>query len=438
MWDLGTDPTGDEGRRVYFYASESTVAFLNSSQTRVYLYGSGEGYSNFGDTIQLKGTVEFYRNNTAMTPIVVLALSSVNDERHARDLAKWYGVDHVMFTSTEALDAKLVGLEAMTSISTGGYLHLYGGGYLNGIWGKARLDFVEFFLKVFLIEKYLISGVQIDGEIIPQLNRVFEIKQPELFGVRDRPSQELAETSIAREATRFSFDDVAEPFTQWRSFLQKKKVAPLGTRGEFGLHFNFTGEYTGGRQQFEQTQIVLDSVIEKYPESRLALLHAYDDKRFIVRDSLAGLKEFESYFPFDEFRVVNTAKMSMDMDLHHGTFPGSAQTFALDFAIVSSYHTALLLHFLGVPAFLFSLNDYYRQKVAIFDLPADVSDFIADPRAFVRDFTPELSARDEWIAELTTVVASWDQGELTGSVPLTWPAVKRRTPPLFAFPGKYS
>ncbi|QNO37033.1 hypothetical protein H4J02_11270 [Protaetiibacter sp. SSC-01] len=387
---------------VYYYAREATRRLLESSTPRVYLYGSYEGYNNFGDILQLKNTIAFHRADGRFEVVAMVALESVIDADYTLALERWLGVEHVLYTSFDAMDASLMGLEAVSRVARGGAMHLYGGGHLNAMWGARHVRIIRDLIETVGVENYLLSGIQLDADILPELCSIFSVLPPGLIGLRDHPSLELVRGTPFADAARFSFDDTIETMKPWADALAAVRSAKPTA---FALHLNTTAEYTASREQHDQARNLVGQVQAARPDHDVVVLHAYDDVREVIRDSLPSLKGFDAFFPFDSYAVADLARMALQLA------PGEVRgrgAFDVEFGITSSYHTALFLTLQGVPTRIISLNDYYRQKSTIFGPAVDLELFLADPRAHVRDFGPELAAREAWIDEARALVATWD------------------------------
>jgi len=425
-------PAPEPESTIHYYARERTAELLASTRPRVYLYGSYEGYNNFGDILQLKNTIRLHRQAGRFEPIMMVALESLIDADYPAALERWFEVEHVLYTSRESMDASAMGLVTLEEIARGGVMHLYGGGHLNSMWGRRHVDIASDLLIRVGVERYLMSGLQLDADFMPALEELFAIREPDLIGLRDHPSVELVRASSMADRARFSFDDTAELMIDWTTAVRADGVGA----GSFGLHLNTTTQYTARRDQHDHVRELLDLVREQHPDSDLVALHAYDDVREVVRDTLPSLKAFDAFLPFDAYGVVDIAKMALE--LRTGVTPGLGR-FPLEFGIVSSYHTALFLSMLGVPAYLASLNDYYRQKAAIFGRTVSEREFVTEPRRHWRDFAPELRARADWMEEAVAAMSEWNT-ELGGPTSLrrrshtAEPAAD--TAPLFVFTGR--
>ena len=140
--------------------------------------------------------------------------------------------------------------------------------------------------------------------------------------------------------------------------------------------------------------------------AELVLLNAYDDRRPEVLDTLASLRLFDDAFPFDRYEVVDLARIALEDDLGTPDVPAAISGLHLDAAITCSYHTTMLMHVLGIPAYLIRLNDYYAQKAVLFDLPMDFAEFLSEPSRYRREFAPQVREREAWM----TRVREWIDG----------------------------
>lgn len=85
---------------------------------------------------------------------------------------------------------------------------MYGGGFLNSMWGESVLGVVEYFLDRFPDVTYCISGQQIAPPFQARVCEHTKRYKPKLFGVRDEASSRaMSETGYQPD---FSFDDASE------------------------------------------------------------------------------------------------------------------------------------------------------------------------------------------------------------------------------------
>ncbi|BDZ38783.1 hypothetical protein [Microbacterium suwonense] len=159
-----------------------------------------------------------------------------------------------------------------------------------------------------------------------------------------------------------------------------------------------TSDYAGGADALAVWRDALAGVAALRP-AEVILLHAYDDSRPEVRDTLGTVEALAEHFPFATVTLIDTARVALDCEIGAG-LPAALRTLqGVDFGLSSSYHTALMMTFLGVPAYLMGANAYFGQKAKLFDLPP-LEEFLQDPSRFALDITDHLATRRSWIARL--------------------------------------
>ncbi|MCU1638860.1 MAG: hypothetical protein JWL94_1507 [Microbacteriaceae bacterium] len=409
---------------MHFYADDRTRKLLLSPQPKVYLYGGFEGFDNYGDVIQLKGAIEFHQRTTGRTPIAILSLAAWTESGLLDRLAATYGIEGFVFEDANWLDASDVGLAPVEAVQAGALLHIYGGGYFNTHWGARRAFVCEQIIFGLHIGQYVVSGVQVDAIGVSHLVRLFDLKVPLIVGGRDELSVRLLSDVLPMQRVRYSFDDAVE----FIEALNEKLVLHGGSDGSadrtVGFHMNLTSEYIGSDQRDVATAIVR-AVVQRYDSHGATLLHAYNDRRRIVRDTLQSINEIGLSALFPMFNVVDFASLSVRSELDTGTLRTLLLAIdRIDFVITASYHIALTMNLLGKPTFLLAENEYYRDKRAALGLADDIDAFLAQPRRFLRDFADERRQRRDWIEELTRTIEAteWWSEEARVPAPMEAPA----------------
>lgn len=388
---------------MYYYADTKTRKFLESDKSRVYIFGSCGGYNNFGDVIQLKNAIDFHRKRTKLEPVVVMFLGSLEGSYHPEAFKRWYDVAHFIFLSPELLDASDAHLAPVEKIRSGFPLHVYGGGFLNKFWGKDMIEAIRSMVVDFKVSKYAFSGQQIDPEITKDLKKLFTIKAPERFGLRDRASLSYMEKDIPKVKSVFSFDDVTEIFEQWskRKLSSKQRLRNKLATPSVLWHINISSYVTDNKSALRDKMV---EVQRRHPRYSLTVAHAYNDRRRGLFDSLQSIVEFENDFPYSVYKVINIAQMAMELQPHKDLYANLAGLIGnVKFAVTSSYHTAMLMNYFGIPAYLMSANDYYAQKQKGLGYETNFEKFLANPQVNLRDFAEERRERVVWLDDLAGV-----------------------------------
>ncbi|MBB6670622.1 hypothetical protein [Cohnella nanjingensis] len=367
---------------IYLYADSRSIEQLNTAEEKVLLFGSYIGYSNFGDILQLKGALEFHRSHTDLIPVVVCALESISSYSFFAKLRKWFGdITFIFFDYNLQSDPSFMLQQIHTSTGVH-HLHLYGGGYLNTMWGEFKLSIVEFLLKTFKIEHYVITGQQLDKNFISNLSQHIQTYSPSLIGGRDYESANLIK--MAGWKGGYSFDDASDIIQSMKNNLK------FQINDQIMFHVN-TSSYTHEKLEHAINTISNSLKRIKAYNNKLQLLQMYSDKRYVVRDTLETIIDLEDEFPFDTYVVQNLAIMALE----YQTIQNDDLLQLGNLGVTSSYHTTMFLNMLGIPCHLFSFNDYYDQKRGALDNKGTLDEFLNAP--YVPDYEAKLKERQDWI-----------------------------------------
>lgn len=388
------------------YGDESTRKLVASGAPVIYLYGSWEGYENYGDVQQLKSVIRYYRELGGRAVVVILSLSAWSRDGFLDELSTKYDADGLLFEDDEYLATSRQGIEVVRDVAAGQLFHLYGGGYFNRFWGERRGIVSANLLEMLGIERYVVSGLQVDEPGAESLRTLFAAHPPLIVGGRDLASTELLRSAAPPAVpVEYSFDDAIEPILALRDGLGLAPPTPAAT-ATVGLHLNITGQYMSS-DQGPALRSALAAVGLRHPAHELTLIHAYNDRRDFLLDTLESAKSLGIVADYPNFAVVNFATVSASKVRDALTLERVAAALApVDFVISASYHVAMTMNLLGRPAYLLATNDYYRDKRSALGLPSDIDAFLADPRAFLRDFSQEQRARARWIDLLGRIVTT--------------------------------
>lgn len=399
-----------------YYADSETLDFINSNEKKVYLYGSYGGYNNFGDIIQLKNTIMYYSGNTDYKPVVILHTSSLEYPGHVQKFKKWYNCEYFIFIADSHLDVSGTVLKRVDSVRSGSMLHVYGGGFLNGFWGRGSVEKIQAFKEDFGVPVYIFSGQQVELNTVPLIDEMFaKIGYPLLFGVRDRQSLEaMQHSSLYQSRVMFSFDDVTELFDLWIAQTKPTLKVRLIKRLQASRvmwHINTSHYATRSKNDIVRK---IRSFKGKYPKHKALAAQAYNDTRLSLRDTLQSVVQIENDFPYCEYGVVNFAQMALDLQPSKGVYPPVGDVMeGVDIVVSSSYHIAMFSQFFNIPVYLMAENEFYLQKQSGLGLEADYSVFLNSPRGNLNKYVFERSARNEWLKVLGGLTQS--NSELSGS-----------------------
>jgi len=389
-----------------WYGDRASRSLLDSSEEKVLLVGGYGGYANFGDILQLKGALAWHRSHHPVVPVPVLAASAIPDGGFVERVRRWFGVKALLFHSPARLVPPPPGLEEIEAPPPIRFLHVYGGGFLNRYWGAYMLALIENLVGDFRVRHYVLSGQQIGEEMQAVLAEHLRRCPPNLAGARDEASLRLLEACGVPFA--FSFDDALEPLDR----LARTRADRGEDDAALLLHVSLTyyawdGDPRSGMRELAAVLEVLRDHLRRADAARgrpVVLVQAYEDRRpFGCRGSLSVVREMEEVFPFAEYRVVNLARVALELDSEDS--PPRRMIPPARLAVVGSYHCALLCGVLGVPCYLQAHNAYYRQKRLGLGLgETALEDFLKRPKRL--DLREPRRRRAAWQEKLRRAYAS--------------------------------
>lgn len=380
--------------KMYFYADVESIEVLRSGRSKALLLGSDFGYGNFGDVLQHLGAVARMRETSALDVVSIFALEAISRFAPAEALRRTYKVDALLFISLEPLqsdDARRLGLQQVLLANNISVFHLYGGGYLNELWGDFSLSIAEWFLERLPGVTYIASGQQVAQGYSERVARHVAAHRPLLFGVRDADS--LNNLEHQGVAAQFSFDDAVEQlFSLSRLFELRRET------GAF-VHLNSSG-YTGNEAALPEMQEHLALVADRIgPCGQPVLLQAFQDGREEVVDSVETVKRLERAFPFAAAETAFLVEAVLAL-------PGDSSRKVLrgEFGYSCSYHVTMWLQLNGIPCWLRGSNEYYDQKRRSLGVEGGLVSFLeAMPRV---DHSAKLQARNIWLRKVDAAIDS--------------------------------
>lgn len=377
----------------HFYADEESIALLASATRKAILVGGDFGYGNFGDVLQHLGSVEHVREASDLAVASVFMLDAVSRLNGPAALRASYGVDALLFATEVPIagaDARALGLRPVDLIRNIAFVHLYGGGYLNALWGESVLSVVEQFLRQLPGVPYVMSGQQLSAGFEQRTLAHVTAFQPLRVGMRDQAS--LARATATGIAADFSFDDAVEPLLGLGNRLQLHRGD-----GVF-IHLNTSG-YTGNDEALSEMAGHLHGIVDRLGDrGQPILLQTFQDVREEVVDTLETVKRLETAFPFPAAETVMLVRAIL------GEPPGEAKVLQGAFGYSSSYHVTLWLQLSGIPCWLRGSNAYYQEKRRALGVAGGFDAFLAQmPQP---DHGENLYARARWRTGLQQVLGA--------------------------------
>lgn len=406
---------------LHLYADDESTEVLGAQRPKAILIGSDFGYGNFGDILQHKGAASRLKAASELAVVSILTLDAISRHVDVAMLRDGYAVDALAFVSERPIAPEMAArlrLREVAVLRNVSYIQLYGGGFLNEMWGDFVLGVAEYFLERLSGAVYVISGQQISPAYAPRVRDHVARFEPRLVGVRDRNSAGLLVDQGVR--ADFSFDDAVEPLLEMRH-----KFDLRGGKGAF-IHLNTSG-YTSNGDAMDEMSAHLRLVADSMGDSGAPVLfQAFQDAREEVVDSIETVKRLESGFPF-----VDVETVMLVAEIMRGGRPADRRVLTGRFGYSSSYHVTLWLQLSGVPCWLRGSNEYYRQKRAALGIDGRFEDFLE--RMHRPDHGENLHARSQWVGRLEGVLGRMDRVENQ----ITWEVADRATPGrVFNFKGE--
>lgn len=380
-----------------FYADAESIEVLRSGRPKAVLLGSDFGYGNFGDVLQHVGAVSHLQQTSALDLVSIFALEAISRFVGVDALRRVYKVDALMFVATEPLndeDLARLGLHQVLVVNAVSLVHLYGGGFLNEMWGDFSLSIAEELLRQLPGTTYVISGQQVAAGYSKRVAEHVATYRPRLVGVRDRDSlRNVQEQGVSAE---FSFDDAVEQLQSLSRLYQFRRG-----EGAF-LHLNSSG-YTGNDTALLEMTHHLSLVSARMGGTQLPVLfQAFQDGREQVIDSLETVKRLERAFPFAGVQAALLVEAILAP-------PGTREPRVLvgQFGYSCSYHVTMWLQLNGIPCWLRGSNNYYDQKRRSLGVENSFESFL-ETLPLV-EHGANLEARSRWLGKLDAVVDSADR-----------------------------
>ena len=408
---------------IYLYADEHSVRELLSEKQKIISIGGDFGHGNFGDILQNIGSLNLSKKSGKFSAVSVMGASAIGFKEFPEWARGVYGADALIFISDYPLilDAQSPALNLVGEIKNVAAVQMYGGGFLNEMWGIGVLNVVEYFLQLAPNANYFVSGQQITSPFHERLLQHIKTFKPSLFGVRDEISGKLLED--IGFTPQFSFDDATE--------LLCRTAQKLGVQKSPGvlMHLN-TSPYTKNDSDLSRMGEELRLISERMGEGAgITLLQAFNDNRPEVIDSRESLKIIGRQFPFNDFREVDLTAFA-----YGAAGTTSRKMLSGEFGYSCSYHVALFLQLSGIPCWLRSSNTFYDQKSQALQVNQDLVSFLEDP--CLADHRLNLERRALWLERFEKAIADTPEVHHVSRVPVNddgpapWPFFFKGRPSL--------
>lgn len=350
------------------FARAETAEAVAGARAAIVLVGSYDGSGNYGDVAQLDAALGLL--GPLRSDLLVLPLVERSHTRAHRLLLDemLHPPEHAIFFDTGGRhDDELVPLDPPTGLDFAA-CYLYGGGYLNGLWGERKLSMLagaEALLGGSRGRLHRISsGLQVEGEWLKGLEpeKLEVLRSFELLGARDGRSGAALETIAAGDVI-----DTADDAIGVLRHFRAGSPAALGEELHINVHFcqhdwvmpdpdpplEFCAEFVAELGRQTGASVVVQPLV------------AYLDGRVDDRPAVARLAEA---------CAARGVTVEEPIVLRPGALPELVPELQrASLTLSCSYHAALTTLMLSIPTILIGDNPYYEQKAAglidAFNLP---------------------------------------------------------------------
>lgn len=380
-------------KHIFLYADEKSHKVLSCNSQKIIVCGGDFGYGNFGDVLQHINILQTIKILGRFDTISLMAANAINLQSFPSFALAGYKTNAVIFVSDyplifSELDPQL---KLVSKISNVAGFCLYGGGFLNSMWGDFVLSVAEHFLRLDQKINYWVSGQQITVPFEARVVEHIRAFRPKLFGVRDEvSSQLLIEQGFAAD---FSFDDATEALEGMSDRLSIRQGQGLA------LHLN-SSDYTANTSlEYGLGRELTSVALHGAANHQVTVFQAFRDRREVVLDSNETIKRLENLFPFNNHQTIDLVGLFFDQ-----TTTKASVNLELALGYSCSYHVTLLLQLAGIPCWLRSSNSFYNQKSRALQVTQGLEDFLRSPR--LADHSLNLERRAAWNEKLHRHLAS--------------------------------
>lgn len=320
-------------------------------KSSVLLFGGFSGWLNWGDILQLKSWLIFYRQR-GFKITVLLEKECLSNTFHQEILKRIIKENFIFYDKGKFYDSQLRLLDRVEI----DFFHVYGGGFLNPYWGKNKIEIIERTINFFKTKKYFITGQQISEEFLPYLKNHLDIYKPDILAVRDRHSLELCRD--CEIDVFFSFDDSTEYLSLIKKSIDDELILVKDNKKTLFLHLNLSYYVLKEESEIWSYREKIKDIISR--AENLYLVKTYHSYNTEVKDTLRAVDYIYLTMEKPKGKYLDLVTVLINEDF---TFlKKSINNIYNSLAISNSYHTAFFFAFLGIPSYLLKINPYYEQK----------------------------------------------------------------------------
>lgn len=337
------------------FATPATAAAIARARNVALLVGGYDGSGNFGDIAQLDATLELLEPlGKELLVAPVLERSRLAD--HAEQLPRMLRAPaNPLFLGPAEEDDGLVAVPAPQLRFAACFL--YGGGYLNGLWGRRKLDMLaaaERLIASAGTVRRVASGLQADRDWLAGLGAADReaLARFELLGARDRDSKQALAGLVSPLSAFASGDDSI-------GVLGRAATPAVPAPGDFlrvNVHFGEHAFVTAAPGALLDFFVAFLERLGREAGGTLVVrpLIAYLDRHI---DERPGVERLTAACEAIGVEVCEAIVLS---PVHIGA--ASAEIAKAGLTLSCSYHVALTSLMAAVPTAGVRENGYYDQK----------------------------------------------------------------------------
>lgn len=360
-------PSGDEPA---LFAAPETAAAIAAAKSVAFLVGGYDGSGNFGDVLMLDAALELLaplEPGLLVLPVIERAYAAHHAELAAQMVCPPRHL--VQFDPEGVGDDDMVPIAAGPGLETA-VSYLYGGGYLNGLWGDRKLAMMRAAEGVLAASEprevvRVGSGLQVEAAWLAGLSPEDSalLRAFELLGTRDPRSGEIL-AGYGSALVPESGDDAVGPLARLR-----RAELPADGPLRVNLHFADHDWVTSESERLLALYVELLAHLGRQSDRPVVAqpLVAYLDPRVDERPAAERLAAALRERGIEALEPVVLRPAALDQAA--GAMGEAA------FTVACSYHAALTSLMIGLPTLMVAHNPFYGHKAAglldAFDQPAE-------------------------------------------------------------------
>jgi aerobic-type carbon monoxide dehydrogenase small subunit (CoxS/CutS family) len=330
----------------------------------ILFYGGFKGYWNFGDVIQLESNLLRARascHDPEPKFAICVDANVIFSKRDVDYFLRRFNITHLIMLGTDC--GKSSGLIPINDLKVKTKIfHIYGGGFLNEYWGESTIAEIKILKQVFQPEELFFTGQQISEKFIRKFSNEIKSLRPKFFGCRDVKSFEYAKREGIESV--LTGDDAIDFIAALVDTSVDMSVSnPMHTEPNILLHINLSLYALDTRHEMPLLEKInkYRRYIRNHEDFHITWLQGYLEDRPEVCDTICALYKHQLMNSSMYGKIIDLGVAAATCRYREATTCLRRTHYAS--ALVSSYHTAMLLMALGIPVELYKSNEYYDQKI---------------------------------------------------------------------------